>query len=128
MRHEIKKLFKDKGIKFTVAREMILDILNEAKSPLSYEQIRAKMGMDIDKTTFYRNISLFEEANIVRKFESSERKWYFEVFEKTHAHFVCDSCHSVKCVDFTVNLSFEEYEIKNVIVKGICKTCKNAHI
>jgi Fur family ferric uptake transcriptional regulator len=123
MRNETKKLFKQKEIKFTAAREMILDILSRAKAPLSYEQIRSKMTTDMDKATFYRNISLFEEANIIQKFESSERKWYFELFKKTHAHFVCETCHSVTCVDFTAPC-IEEHENKNIILKGICKRCK----
>lgn len=124
MKNKIKKLFKDKNIKLTTAREAILDILSKAKSPLSYEQIRAKMKTDMDKATFYRNISLFEEANIIQKFESDERKWYFEFLKKTHAHFICESCHSVICVDFTISPDIEEYSVKNVILKGVCKTCK----
>ncbi|MDR0761408.1 MAG: transcriptional repressor [Campylobacteraceae bacterium] len=121
---KIKKLFKDKNIKLTTAREMILNILSRANAPLNYEQIRTKMKTDMDKATFYRNISLFEEANIVQKFESDERKWYFELSKKTHAHFVCESCHSVICVDFAVNPNVEEHSVKNVILKGVCKTCK----
>jgi Fur family ferric uptake transcriptional regulator len=128
MRYGIKKLFKDKNIKFTTAREMILDILSQAKSPLSYEQIRSKMSTDMDKATFYRNISLFEEANIVQKFESDERKWYFEFFKKTHAHFICESCHSVTCIDFEINPDIKEYSVKNIILKGICNICKSANI
>jgi Fur family ferric uptake transcriptional regulator len=120
---KIKKLFKDNNIKLTTARETILDILSRADTPLNYEQIRSKMKMDMDKTTFYRNISLFEEANIVQKFESDERKWYFEFLKKAHAHFICEHCHSVICVDF-VAPDIEEHSVKNVILKGVCKKCK----
>ncbi|MDR2100370.1 MAG: transcriptional repressor [Campylobacteraceae bacterium] len=124
MREKTKKLFQDKNIKPTAAREMIFDILSRAKLPLSYEQIRAKMKIEMDKATFYRNVSLFEEANIIQKFESDERKWYFELLKKTHAHFVCESCHSVICVDFTINPNIEGHSVKNIILKGICKSCK----
>ncbi|MDR0666978.1 MAG: transcriptional repressor [Campylobacteraceae bacterium] len=120
----IKRLFKDKNIKLTSAREMILDILSKANAPLSYEQIRAKMKIDMDKATFYRNISLFEEANIVQKFESNERKWYFELLKKTHAHFICEACNGVICVDFAVNPDIEGHSVKSVMLKGVCKTCK----
>ncbi|MDR0580326.1 MAG: transcriptional repressor [Campylobacteraceae bacterium] len=126
MKDKIKKLFKDNNIKLTSAREMILDILSKANAPLNYEQIRSKMKIDMDKATFYRNISLFEEANIVQKFESDERKWYFEFLEKAHAHFICERCHSVMCVDFMINPDIEEHSVKNVILKGICKMCKHA--
>jgi Fur family ferric uptake transcriptional regulator len=81
------------------------------------------MKIDMDKATFYRNISLFEEANIIQKFESNERKWYFEFLKKAHAHFICERCHSVICVDF-VTPNIKEHSVKNVILKGICKICK----
>jgi Fur family ferric uptake transcriptional regulator len=128
MREKIKKLFEERNIKLTTAREMILDILSRATAPLSYEQIRSKMKADMDKATFYRNISLFEEANIVQKFESDERKWYFEFLKKPHAHFVCESCHSVICVNLAVNPNIEEHSVKNIILKGVCKICKQTAV
>jgi Fur family ferric uptake transcriptional regulator len=124
MKEKIKKLFKEGNIKATQAREMILGILSEAKAPLNYEQIRAEMTIDMDKATFYRNISLFEEAELVQKFEGDERKWYFELSKKAHAHFVCETCHSVICVDFTVNSDIAEHKVKNIVLKGICKDCQ----
>jgi Fur family ferric uptake transcriptional regulator len=124
MKKQIKKIFEEQNIKFTTAREMILDILSEAKSPLSYEQIRSKMECDIDKATFYRNIALFEEAGLIQKLESDERKSYFELSKKAHAHFVCESCHSVICIDFEFNSNIKDHKVKNVILKGLCKECK----
>ncbi|MDR1615366.1 MAG: transcriptional repressor [Campylobacteraceae bacterium] len=123
MNDKMKTIFKERGIKLTAAREMILDILSKANAPLNYEQIRSKMKTDMDKATFYRNISLFEEANIIQKFESSERKWYFEFLKKTHAHFMCEICHHIICVDVALP-DIEGHEIKNIILKGVCKACR----
>ncbi|MDR3346684.1 MAG: transcriptional repressor [Campylobacteraceae bacterium] len=124
MKEKIEKLLEKSNIKLTSAREAILDILSKAKSPLNYEQIRSKMQADMDKGTFYRNISLFEGADIVQKLESDDRKWYFELSKKAHAHFICESCHSVICLDFVINPNASGHKVKNVVLKGICKACK----
>ena len=55
------------NIKLTSARKSILDILINSSKPLSYEDIKDKISMD--KATFYRNITIFEEGNIINSFE-----------------------------------------------------------
>ncbi|MDR1975955.1 MAG: transcriptional repressor [Campylobacteraceae bacterium] len=124
MNGKTKKLLQKSGIKPTNAREAIMDILNTVKAPLSYEQIRSLMKSDMDKATFYRNISLFEEAGVVQKFESDERKWYFELLRKSHAHFVCEQCHNIICIDLDIGADIKEHQVKNVVIKGLCKECK----
>lgn len=54
------------NIKLTSARKSILDILINSSKPLSYEDIKDKISMD--KATFYRNITIFEEGNIINSF------------------------------------------------------------
>ncbi|MCD8541443.1 MAG: transcriptional repressor [Aliarcobacter cryaerophilus] len=65
------------NIKLTSARKSILDILIDSSKPLSYEDIKDKISMD--KATFYRNITIFEEGNIINSFESNDKKRYFEI-------------------------------------------------
>ncbi|MDR0467435.1 MAG: transcriptional repressor [Campylobacteraceae bacterium] len=120
----VKKLLNSNNIKLTTAREAILWVLNDAKKPLNYEEIKSLLKIDMDKATFYRNISLFEDEKIVQKFESNDKKWYFEIIKKSHAHFLCDSCHNIICMNFNLNENLEEYTINSVLLKGICKDCK----
>jgi len=120
----VKKLLNSNNIKLTTAREAILWVLNDAKKPLNYEEIKSLLKIDMDKATFYRNISLFEDEKIVQKFESNDKKWYFEIIKKSHAHFICDSCHNIICMNFNLNENLEEYTINSVLLKGICKDCK----
>ena len=63
------------NIKLTSARKSILDILINSSKPLSYEDIKDKISMD--KATFYRNITIFEEENIINSFESNDKKKIF---------------------------------------------------
>lgn len=122
MKEQIKTIFDNHNIKVTNARASILEVLKNSQTPLNYEQIKEKMEIAMDKATFYRNIAKFETSGIVHKFESDDRKWYFELSTSIHAHFICEACHQIKCID--VNMSEVEGEVKSIVLKGKCKDCK----
>jgi len=117
---DIEQLIKNKNIKLTNARVEIINILKEAKKPLSYEEIKQNISMD--KATFYRNVSLFEKEDLINSFESNDKKRYFELKQKPHAHFVCIICNKMECVP-KVSIELEGYEVNNVIINGKCKNC-----
>lgn len=116
----IEELIKDKNIKLTTARVRLLEILKEANRPLCYEEIKQDISMD--KATFYRNISKFEEEGILNAFESNDKKRYFEIKLKPHAHFVCVVCNKVECIK-DVSITLPGYEVSTVIVNGKCPAC-----
>lgn len=122
MKEQIKTIFDNHNIKVTNARASILEVLKNSQTPLNYEQIKEKMEIAMDKATFYRNIAKFETSGIVHKFESDDRKWYFELSTSIHAHFICEACHQIKCID--VNMGEVEGEVKSIVLKGKCKDCK----
>lgn len=109
------------NIKLTSARKSILKLFLESKKPLSYEDIKDKIIMD--KTTFYRNITFFEEQNLINSFESNDKKRYFEIKNEEHLHFICDSCSSIECIFEKPNFFLKNYKIENIILKGQCKDC-----
>ena len=117
---KIEELIKDKNIKLTTARIKLLEILKEADRPLCYEEIKNDISMD--KATFYRNISKFEDEGILNAFESNDKKRYFEVKLNAHAHFVCVTCNVVECIK-SVDIALPNYEINNVIINGKCPSC-----
>ena len=117
---KIEELIKDKKIKLTTARVRLLEILKVADRPLCYEEIKNDISMD--KATFYRNISKFEEEGILNAFESNDKKRYFEVKLTPHAHFVCVACNSVECIK-NIDIALPTYEINNVIINGTCPSC-----
>jgi len=117
---KIEKLIKDKNIKLTTARVKLLEILKAANRPLSYEEIKNDISMD--KATFYRNISKFEEEGILNAFESNDKKRYFELRLKPHAHFVCVECNKIECIK-DVDITLVGYEISNIIINGTCPSC-----
>lgn len=117
---KIEQLIKDKNIKLTTARVKLLEIFKEAHRPLCYEEIKKDISMD--KATFYRNISKFEEEDLLSAFESNDKKRYFELKLNPHAHFVCVECNGVECIK-NIDIALPGYEINNVIINGKCPSC-----
>jgi Fur family ferric uptake transcriptional regulator len=116
----IDEIIKNKEIKLTTARVVLLDILRDANKPLSYEDIKSNISMD--KATFYRNIAKFEEQGILNSFESNDKKRYFELRLTPHGHFVCLECNKIECLN-DLDIKLDGYIVNNVIVNGKCKDC-----
>lgn len=114
-------LFAATGLKMTEARYSIMHVLSEAKAPMNYEQIKQRMQHDTDKATFYRNVAKFIDLGLVHKFESDDRKWYFELISSPHAHFICESCHQITCME--MDFRGIEGDVKSIVLKGTCKEC-----
>ena len=119
--NNVENLANNTTIKLTTARRSILELLTNSNKPLSYEEMKDKIS--IDKATFYRNITIFEEENLVNSFESNDKKRYFEVKKTNHSHFICSNCSKIECIHEKLELSLEGYKIENIIIKGICKNC-----
>jgi Fur family ferric uptake transcriptional regulator len=118
-----KKLLKINSLKQTKARVNILDILIDTNKPLSYEDIKSHLSVSMDKATFYRNVSLLEESDILNRFEADDKRWYFELKTSQHSHFLCKECNSIECIhDMSINLP-KDYIVENVIIKGTCSKC-----
>ncbi len=112
-----------KNIKLTTARKAILELLYSYNKPLCYEEVKDNLAMD--KATFYRNIIKFEEEGIINAFESNDKKRYYEIKNKKHSHFICNTCSKIECIHEKLEINLPDYEIDNIIIKGICPKCKN---
>ncbi|MBN2721348.1 MAG: transcriptional repressor [Campylobacterales bacterium] len=120
----IENLLHDKHLKFTTARKELFDIFSNSQRPVCYEDIRDNISMD--KATFYRNMSTFEEKGIVNSFESNDKKRYYELQSALHSHFVCTVCGNIECLNIVPDTSLCEYEIDNIIIHGRCPKCKQS--
>jgi len=119
---KVEELLENKSIKLTKARKALLEIFLYANKPLSYEDIKDDLSMD--KATFYRNITIFEEENLISSFESNNKKRYFEILAKSnHAHFICNTCNDIECIKGQLALGLDGYDIQNVTITGVCKQC-----
>ncbi len=118
---QIKNIIEEKNLKVTTARKELLALLSTQHKPISFEDIKDKISMD--KATFYRNISKFESESIVSSFESNDKKRYYELQESPHAHFICNQCSNIECLENVVPLELEGHTVMDVIYKGMCKSC-----
>lgn len=112
-----------KTIKLTTARRAILEIFVDSNKPLSYEDVKSKLSMD--KATFYRNITKFEDENIISSFESNDKKRYFEIPKTKHSHFICNDCSKIECIHKELGIDIPGHQIDNIIIKGTCPDCLN---
>lgn len=120
----IENILHDKQLKLTIARKELFDIFSSYKKPVCYEDIKDEISMD--KATFYRNMSTFEEKGIVNSFESNDKKRYYELHDTFHSHFVCTQCNRIECLYMMPYASLVDYEIDNIIIHGHCPQCKKS--
>lgn len=118
----ISEIMHSNALKLTTARKELLDILSCHKKPLCYEEIKDNLSMD--KATFYRNMSIFEEKSIVNSFESNDKKRYYELHSALHSHFVCTQCSNIECLHINQENLLADYEVDNIIIHGRCNKCK----
>ncbi len=121
---KVEQIIKEKNLKLTPARVEILEILVEQNRPISYDDIKDRLLMD--KATFYRNISRFEDSAIIRSFESNDKKRYFSLEQNFHPHFICTKCNTISCLDEKSIINMDGYKIESIIIKGICPKCLNS--
>lgn len=126
MDKQLKELLTQKKLKCTRSRVAILRVLHQADKPLDFEEIKAKLTIKTDKATFYRNMIKFEEKGIIVKFESPQRKWYFELAKDQHAHFICENCNKISCIDLEIPKNLQNLHVSSMLIKGQCKECHEA--
>jgi len=118
---QIENIIEQKNLKLTAARRELLELLIKENKPISFEDIKSKINMD--KATFYRNISKFESNEMINSFESNDKKRYYELQNSPHSHFICNICNTIECLKKIEDVQIEGYKVMDVIYKGICKKC-----
>ncbi len=136
-----KDLLTKKGLKNTVQRKEILQVLSEADIPLTAREVYLKLK-DNEKecrlSTIYRNLNIFEEKNIIKKVIinhnniNHNKHSFFELIKKEDYHyFICTKCGkitNIKCplAEYLGKLAEEkDYTITDhrLIIYGICSEC-----
>ncbi|PSM53004.1 transcriptional regulator, Fur family [Campylobacter blaseri] len=114
---DIKKFLNEHGITPTSLREEIINILSNIEKPISCDELVEQTSAN--KTTIYRNLTLFEEKNILISSETN-RKHFYELAKEAKAYFVCDKCHKMEEITMP---NLDKKHVKSVVIKGICDEC-----
>lgn len=97
---EINKILSDIGLKCTKQRIRVMEILSEAKSPLTVEDIYEKTG-EMSLSTVYRTLEKLCEKGVIKKntIQDSD-KFYYALTSGKHRHYaICLGCKTMKYID-----------------------------
>ncbi len=124
------------GIRPTGNRLLIYGIMHATQNAVSMSDLE-HMLPELDKSTIFRTLTLFNEKHLIHGAEDAGGMKYCirdnnEVFDadESHCHFYCESCGKTYCLDKSVisNLALPEGFVMhglNYLVKGICAECTN---
>lgn len=129
------EFLREKKIITTKGRIGVLEMLAHSNTSISADSIFEKSiekGLSIDLSTIYRTLDLFEDKNIVDKYDLGEGKYSYKLKKIGHQHIIkCDHCQSEIKVDCPMNQIGELIKNKTgftvteheLTMKGICDKC-----
>ena len=133
---EPNEILKRNGIKITPGRVEILNILTNSENSLSAEKIYhiyRNNNININLSTVYRTLELFEEKGITEKITLNDGVFSYKLKKETHRHHLqCDICHKeveIPCpmlqiqemVQNSTGFTLTDHDL---VMKGVCKDCK----
>jgi len=136
---ELKKIVKQKGLKYTEQREIVLSILIHAKDHLSAEEVYHEVKLEhpesnIGIATVYRALSFLEEVDLITSITfGSDGKKYESNTKSHHDHLICTECGKiVEFLDDEIEKRQERIAKKNKFkitnhsmqLYGICGSCQ----
>jgi Fur family ferric uptake transcriptional regulator len=127
---------KERGLKLTPQRRLILDIIHESDTHVTAEEIvslvQARMP-GVNKSTIYRTLELLDDIGCVVKGESHGRSIYHHAEGGHHHHIECRACgNTVDCSeDLFASVEkalYKKYgfhaDFKHTVIKGLCSQCR----
>ena len=127
-------LLRAAGLRATVSRLAVLDILTQRPQPQSHADVLASLGAQgFDRATVYRNLTDLVTAGIARRADFGDHVWRFSLASRGPGKplFVCTDCGDLQTLpDGAVILaklpraprSFRRRQVA-VEVKGRCDGC-----
>jgi len=136
---DFKQLLKANSLKFTIQREVILEMLynsDEHLTPEGLHHLIQEKHPDLNTgiATVYRTLSLLEDSEMVTSLSFGAQGKKYELGAKDHHdHIICTKCGSIsEFVDEEIELrqkkiaeelgfAMQEHSMQ---IYGICKTCQ----
>lgn len=132
---EIENIMEEYGIRPTANRILVVKELIKASHPISLADL--ELALDpMDKSSIFRVIDLLAKKDLIHVIEDGSRSLKYEMctghghhdVSDQHAHFFCEKCGSVFCLDDIPLPPIElpsSYKLNSVnfMLKGICPNC-----
>ncbi len=129
---------KSGGHKNTKVRLALVEILQNASTPLSIQDILIKLKakkLKPNKTTIYREIEFLTNLGLVSGVDFGEGKKRYERTSSHHHHIICVSCKKISDVNLDQDLDlFNAKIVKQAGFKpvghsleffGLCQNCQS---
>jgi len=135
---QLKNIIKQKGMKYTEQREIILQILIELDDHHNAEEIHKIVQnkypeQNIGIATIYRTLNFLEEVQLISSISfGTDGKKYESNTNEHHDHLICTSCGKiVEFLDDTIEKQQEEIAKQNNFIitdhnmqlYGLCEKC-----
>lgn len=133
---QIQDLLRERRLKVTEARVMVLSALENIAKPADVTELIASLnkgGKKVDQATVYRTLDLLVKVKLVELIDFRDGKYRYELQKKHHHHLVCEECGSVDEVEGDL-MKFDERKIESVkkfLIKshsleffGLCRKCR----
>lgn len=140
---EAESRLRKRGIRYTRARQLVLESLEGASGPLSVADLEEQLRGRVPTSSIYRTLTALEDADVVEKLHDPSGLARYEISEDLtghhHHHLVCLGCGETHDVDITPELersirafvehvsSEFDYEVTDhrLDVEGWCRTCRS---
>ena len=112
---------KNRDIKPTAMRELVLKVLAEQKTAISLADLENKFER-ADRSTLYRTLKTFEEKKLIHSINDGSGS-------VKYVHFLCTKCnqtfclHDVSVPEIIIPAMFKLEDV-NIVLKGVCANCK----
>jgi len=134
---EIKEELREKGIKNTRAKGLLLHILKNAEAPMDVNSLHraCQKETSVNLVTVYRTLQQFHEKMLIYEFPGKDGASQYEYIPKgsiAHPHFQCEKCNRVICMEelgFDDALYFsnmaKQHKVNsiNITLNGVCEHC-----
>lgn len=130
---ELAELLRDRGLRVTQQRELVLDAVRRLGHATA-EQVHAAVveaAPAVNITTVYRTLELFEELGLVTHVHLNHGPPTYHDTTR-HVHLVCRNCHQVEDLEqdelapLAARLKAErgfQMDIAHVAIFGLCAGC-----
>lgn len=136
---DFKQLLKANGLKFTIQREVILEMLYNSDEHLTPEGLHHLIQqkhpeLNTGIATVYRTLSLLEESDMVTSLSFGAQGKKYELGAKDHHdHIICTQCGSItefvdeeieqrqKQITDALGFVMQEHSMQ---IYGICNSCQ----
>ena len=131
------KRLRERGLRLTPQREMILSVLHEVEGLPTAEEVYARvhaLSSAVDISTVYRTLDLLSELDLVAGLDSGDNQRRYELLglHGLHIHLICESCGQVVGIApeeaqplserLMARYGFDAH-VDHLSISGLCREC-----